>query len=170
MKCGSCGASTRFDGNRGLFICDYCRAEFVPPIGTDGVQVLEPTKLHCPACQGFLSNSLIEKFPLHYCQSCWGLLVSMDDFLPLTETLRSYRHRPAAYIAPRGPQSDGPARVCPKCSCTMNHHPYGGPGNVWIDTCERCSVNWLDKGELQKIVSAPDPALAPVYSDYGDTC
>jgi Zn-finger nucleic acid-binding protein len=25
-----------------------------------------------------------------------------------------------------------------------------------IDTCEHCSLNWLDYGELQRIVRAPD--------------
>jgi Zn-finger nucleic acid-binding protein len=32
----------------------------------------------------------------------------------------------------------------------------GGPGNVVIDTCERCRVNWLDSGELRRIAVAPD--------------
>ena len=36
------------------------------------------------------------------------------------------------------------------------HASYGGPGNVIIDTCEHCSLNWLDYGELQRIVRAPD--------------
>jgi Zn-finger nucleic acid-binding protein len=38
----------------------------------------------------------------------------------------------------------------------MDTHPYGGPGNVIIDDCERCEVNWLDYGELQRIVRAPE--------------
>jgi Zn-finger nucleic acid-binding protein len=38
----------------------------------------------------------------------------------------------------------------------MIDHPYGGPGNVVIDTCERCGVNWLDPGELRRIAMAPD--------------
>jgi Zn-finger nucleic acid-binding protein len=38
----------------------------------------------------------------------------------------------------------------------MDTHPYCGPGNVIIDTCESCSVNWLDYGELQRVIRAPD--------------
>jgi Zn-finger nucleic acid-binding protein len=38
----------------------------------------------------------------------------------------------------------------------MISHLYGGPGNVVIDSCERCLVNWLDAGELQRIAAAPD--------------
>jgi Zn-finger nucleic acid-binding protein len=45
---------------------------------------------------------------------------------------------------------------CPQCSRPMNTHLYGGPGNIIIDNCEPCSLNWLDDGELQRIVGAPD--------------
>ena len=34
---------------------------------------------------------------------------------------------------------------------------YGGPGNVILDNCDACGVNWLDDGELQRILGAPDP-------------
>jgi Zn-finger nucleic acid-binding protein len=52
----------------------------------------------------------------------------------------------------------------------MEHHPYGGGGNVFLDTCESCSVNWLDRGELQRIVAAPDPRVAwPAYAAEDDS-
>ena len=38
----------------------------------------------------------------------------------------------------------------------MDTHPYAGPCNVIIDTSENCELNWLDYGELQRIVRAPD--------------
>jgi Zn-finger nucleic acid-binding protein len=41
----------------------------------------------------------------------------------------------------------------------MDTHPYCGPANIIIDTCERCGVNWLDYGELDRIVRAPEPAV-----------
>jgi len=38
-----------------------------------------------------------------------------------------------------------------------------------IDTCEKCSVNWLDKGELQRMVAAPDYAYdAPMFPKYDE--
>jgi len=40
----------------------------------------------------------------------------------------------------------------------MLAHVYGGPGNIVIDTCERCQLNWLDPGELRRIALAPDGA------------
>jgi Zn-finger nucleic acid-binding protein len=36
----------------------------------------------------------------------------------------------------------------------MQNHFYGGPGNLVIDTCERCHLNWLDPGELRRIARA----------------
>jgi len=52
--------------------------------------------------------------------------------------------------------SDKPLTKCPNCGVQMVTHPYGGPGNVILDTCEHCSLNWVDYGELQRIVRAPD--------------
>ena len=42
----------------------------------------------------------------------------------------------------------------------MDAHPYAGPGAVIIDSCSECCVNWLDHGELQRIVRAPDHHFA----------
>jgi Zn-finger nucleic acid-binding protein len=38
----------------------------------------------------------------------------------------------------------------------MDKHAYGGGGNVDVDSCEQCEVLWLDRGELSRIVAAPD--------------
>ena len=37
----------------------------------------------------------------------------------------------------------------------MQTHPYYGPGNIVIDTCEHCNTIWLDYGELAAAVNAP---------------
>jgi Zn-finger nucleic acid-binding protein len=36
----------------------------------------------------------------------------------------------------------------------MLNHVYGGPGNLVIDTCESCRLNWLDPGELRRLARA----------------
>lgn len=38
----------------------------------------------------------------------------------------------------------------------MDTHYYGGPGNVILDSRSVCYWNWLDTGELWRIVRAPD--------------
>jgi Zn-finger nucleic acid-binding protein len=37
----------------------------------------------------------------------------------------------------------------------MDVHPYGGPGNIVIDNCPHCRLNWLDSGEFFRVVRAP---------------
>jgi Zn-finger nucleic acid-binding protein len=99
-----------------------------------------------------------------YCTKCRGLLVSMDQFLPLVEFLRALWRPTGSEIQPRDASDADRNFACPLCGKAMTGHPYGGPGNVNIDTCEPCSVIWLDRYELQRIVMAPDHY--PVYSRY----
>jgi Zn-finger nucleic acid-binding protein len=42
----------------------------------------------------------------------------------------------------------------------MDAHVYFGGGNVVIDSCEQCELNWLDHGELMRIARAPKMATA----------
>lgn len=88
------------------------------------------------------------------------MLVEMSGFVGLIQALRSYRDRPAEALPRRGTDGRGPL-ACPRCSQEMHSHFYCGPGNVQLDTCEACCVNWLDKAELQRIVSAPDSLYSP---------
>ena len=46
---------------------------------------------------------------------------------------------------------------CPACLEKMDSHPYYGPGNVVLNTCNACKLAWLDHGELAKIIRAPGP-------------
>ena len=80
----------------------------------------------------------------------------MEVFLGIIKDLRSRRE--TSVDAARQPDwHDLDRRInCPQCHQTMDTHPYGGGGNVIIDDCENCSLNWLDYGELDKIVRAPD--------------
>jgi Zn-finger nucleic acid-binding protein len=152
------------DRDRNLMVCQYCRSEAVPPIDEDGVQVVGETSKLCAGCGSKLSDGLVEAQPLLYCTQCHGMLISMEKFLPLVEHLRALRDRPAAFVPSPDRSSAGKELHCPLCGHLMDHHPYGGPGNVNIDSCEGCSVVWLDRGELRRIVVAPDPQ--PVYSNY----
>jgi hypothetical protein len=52
----------------------------------------------------------------------------------------------------------------------MDTHPYGGPGNVIIDNCERCELNWLDYGELAKVQDTTKTQCAPAdFEILGET-
>lgn len=93
------------------------------------------------------------------------MLIEMSGFVGLIQALRSYRDRPADALPRRGADGRGPL-ACPRCSQEMHSHFYGGPGNVQMDTCQQCLVNWLDKAELQRIVSAPDSTYSPPPLEY----
>jgi Zn-finger nucleic acid-binding protein len=166
MTCEHCGAPLRPDVNRGRFVCDYCGTELLPPAAADGVMILGDSKLGCPLCKSKLADAALESISLLYCRECHGMFVAMDDLEPLVSSLRAHRDRPATYIAPRGERDTARALPCPRCGAPMDNHPYGGGGNVNVDSCETCESIWLDSGELRKIVSAPD--YDPVYLDHGD--
>jgi Zn-finger nucleic acid-binding protein len=122
----------------------------------DGIQVGAETANTCPACQALLSDGTIQGKSVLYCAKCRGLLLSINQFLPLVEFLRALRRPTDSDIQPRDNSDADRGFECPKCGRTMTGHPYGGPGNVNIDNCEACSVIWLDHDELQRIVMAPD--------------
>src|SRR5690349_6965529 len=49
-------------------------------------------------------------------------------------------------------------KICPRCSVSLATHPYEG---VQIDACPRCAGEWLDSGELKRIVDARERQWEP---------
>jgi Zn-finger nucleic acid-binding protein len=139
------------------FVCDFCESIYIPEPNADGVRVLdESALLACPVCRASLVHAAIAGRRILYCGACRGMLIGMDLFVGLIQDLRSSRDTPAATLPPPD-RKDLQRRIhCPQCGKVMDTHPYGGPGNVIIDDCESCVVNWLDYGELQRIVRAPE--------------
>jgi Zn-finger nucleic acid-binding protein len=143
------------DREQGLMICPHCGSQAVPGLDEDGVLVVQPTAHHCPACQTLLADASIDGFQIIYCTGCHGVLIDMEKFVPLLELLREQRYWSRSSQSPRNRDA---ARIlkCPLCQHEMDLHPYGGGGNVDVDSCETCGVLWLDRGELSRIVAAPD--------------
>lgn len=161
MKCENCGASMRLNPDRGCWDCPYCASEWAPEANGEGVRVLEPSGLDCPACQAKLAKARILDYGLLYCQGCQGMLIRMGDLVPLTDDLRVSRGAPAYVGRPPDPRDLDRRIGCPQCHQTMDNHAYGGPGNIIMDTCEPCEVHWLDRGELRRIAFAPDHHYTP---------
>ena len=145
--------------NRGYFFCRYCGTFHFPETTADqGVRVLAPSKegLACPICKATLAAAMLdEAHPVHYCQTCRGVLLGRGVFADVIHHRRSYASEPPS--PPVLLQKNELTREihCPKCHATLNTHPYYGPGNVVIDSCGTCDVVWLDFGELKQIVDAP---------------
>jgi Zn-finger nucleic acid-binding protein len=136
-------------------ICDYCGSQCAPHADEEGVVVLDPTKHNCPACATFLSNASLESRDLLYCTACHGMLLDMEKLVPLLEVLREHRYWSRSSQTQRN-FGEGRLLHCPLCRHEMDEHLYGGGGNMDVDSCETCGVLWLDRGELSRMVAAPD--------------
>ena len=142
------------DRSTGVLVCGHCGSSEQ----LAGIAVLIETagasELMCPTCQTSLANGKLDGCPLLFCQRCEGLLVEMENFVAVINAARA-REQQSATIPPRRQTPGDRTVTCPGCSHPMLSHFYGGPGNLVIDTCERCHLNWLDAGELRRIARAP---------------
>jgi Zn-finger nucleic acid-binding protein len=162
----------RLDRKIHCFKCEFCATEYTPEPDVDGVQILnDSTAYRCPICQDTLAEGVLVGVGVLHCRACGGVLVQMNEFAGLIGVLRAAR---GAFVAPARPfeVASLDRRIeCPKCHTAMDTHPYGGPGNVTIDSCETCESNWLDRGELARIVGASDydrAAFAPIAKPEQD--
>lgn len=160
MNCPNCGAPMRLAEGDECLRCDYCKSLHFPEKNQDGVALLgEPSEFECPVCAARLQHALIDRYQVLYCTTCFGSLISMPVFVSLVDHLRAKQN--GAFETPHAPDPEQLRRKirCPKCKQQMDTHYYCGPGNIIIDDCSRCELNWLDNGELMRIVRAPDHSV-----------
>jgi Zn-finger nucleic acid-binding protein len=140
-------------GEGGPLVCEHCGSIAERAVFYD-VETAGESSRNCPLCATPLLDARIEGCPVLYCAACQGALVEMKDFVALTDAVRARAPR-AGNARPRTQQPGDRKVACPICAQPMLGHFYGGPGNIVLDTCEACQVNWLDPGELQRIARAP---------------
>ena len=157
MNCTNCGGPLRHEPGRDYLICDACRSIRHLEAEPEGLFLLGPvTSLNCPVCGIGMVNAVALGQSVHYCTNCRGSLIATDVFMYLVAHLRvNLKEKPHP---PRPIEPSELVRVvkCPLCSRAMDTHPYAGPGNIVIDNCPTCSVNWVDARELYRVASAPD--------------
>jgi len=119
--------------------CDFCKSVHVVEKNDDGVAVLDETPEQ--------------------------LLIPMEPFVGLVETMRCL-HPGSQIPSPADPAELRRKVDCPLCRHRMDAHFYYGGGSVVIDGCDACSVNWLDAGELMRVVHAPHHADAEEAERY----
>jgi Zn-finger nucleic acid-binding protein len=168
MNCPSCGAPMQLKADGVSFKCDYCQSVYVPEKADDGVRVLdEADGSICPICTLPLKNATLNQMRIIYCTKCHGMLIPMQVFEALIDAVRGSRDGGA--IQPAADSRDLSRKIaCPRCNHRMDTHFYAGPGNVVIDTCDDCLLNWLDYGELQRIAYAPDNHGTAIQYDNSD--
>jgi Zn-finger nucleic acid-binding protein len=160
MNCPSCGAPIHLDPDKDYCQCDYCKGYYFPAQNEEGVRVFgEAASLNCPICAVPLVHATIGGIRFLYCGQCRGMLISMEIFAALIDELREQLGVQPAIAKPPDPRDLDRPTFCPRCHARMDTHRYGGPGNVIIDSCSKCYLNWLDHGELMRIVHTPDHSL-----------
>jgi Zn-finger nucleic acid-binding protein len=157
MNCPNCGGTLRLEDGKDHFVCQYCTRLHFPEPNEDGVRVLGgPTEHSCPVCNAGLVHAAVAKRRVHYCESCRGILVPMETFVEIVVELRSRFAGQSERPLPLDRRDLERVVECPVCRRRMDTHAYGGPGNIVIDNCSRCKLNWLDYRELRRVTRSPD--------------
>jgi Zn-finger nucleic acid-binding protein len=102
----------------------------------------------CPVCQGQLLSAQIEEETVAQCASCGGFMAEMESLQAIVARRRSGHAEGEKCTRPFHAAELERALSCPCCEGRMDTHPYFGGGNVVVNTCERCSLIWLDAGKL----------------------
>ena len=150
----------KVDPERGLLVCAYCGAEQELPSIAEHLNLETETTSLCPTCRTPLSTSRLEGHQLLCCGHCFGMLIAMNRFATIIKAARAREGRRSRTALPRTQKPTDRVINCPTCLQPMLSHDYAGPGNIVIDTCERCQVNWLDAGELRRAAIAPDTSYS----------
>jgi len=103
-----------------------------------------------------LQDGTLDDHPLAHWARCRGMLLEMPVFVDLIEVMRSRHSGPASMPKPADPRDLNRKLTCPRRHRPMDAHFYAGPANIVIDDCSRCELNWLDNGEITRIVAAPN--------------
>jgi Zn-finger nucleic acid-binding protein len=156
MNCGNCGAPMVFVWDRDHFFCEYCKTyEFLAGAPADIKVVDEKSGVVCPLCNTEMQVASMMRARVLQCANCRGILIGQERFLGIVTALRTASTEPPFIPGPPNPEELRRKIFCPLCRNLMDTHPYGGPGNIVVDNCEKCQVLWLDFGELKKVIHAP---------------
>ena len=159
MNCQNCGAPMELFARRRHFFCRHCGSfHFLDAPEIDGLRLLARSghERACSICKGALARALFdEAHAVEYCERCRGVLMSRGSFADIVTRRRAWASSVPVEPLPMD-RIELERRVrCPSCQGPMETHPYFGPGNVVMDSCEPCGLVWLDFGELDQIVAAP---------------
>jgi Zn-finger nucleic acid-binding protein len=143
----------RLDKLAGTLTCPHCGSIDTQPSLVDQVDVVGNSDVNCPNCATPLAQARLGSYPLKVCQRCEGMLIEMTVFVSVIDAAR-LREALRGVVMPREQSPGHRTLSCPQCGRAMLNHMYGGAGNVVLDTCETCHVNWLDSGELRRIARA----------------
>ncbi|MEZ6059325.1 MAG: zf-TFIIB domain-containing protein [Planctomycetaceae bacterium] len=167
ISCRQCGGNVEAVPGRDYMQCRFCQSLAFPqenPLSVDRITPLsDDVSVACPCCDEPLKKGQIEDRNVAYCGRCYGMLLKNDAFGTVVRERRSRREGLEGETPrPIEPREFERQLRCPNCDRLMEAHPYFGPGNVVIDSCDQCHFLWLDHGELSRIErSAGGREVAP---------
>lgn len=128
-----------------------------PRLQPDGASLTDTvTDFHCPVCDDQqLQVATLDATQACCCPECFGLLVDSQSLGQLISYRRAHYDGPDDTPTLMDQQALAQQIYCPTCREFMQTHPYYGPGNLVINSCSTCQLNWLDAGELSGIIRAP---------------
>lgn len=142
--------------SRPCWQCSHCDSVVCPDPATGGLRPTGELGHDCPLCHRPLSRAVLDhRDVIETCDRCKGILMPLTVFAETLTARRRAAATPSVIPVPTDPLDLGRRVVCPNCKSTMLTDWYYGPGNIIIDTCERCGVVWLDAGEFDRAVDAP---------------
>lgn len=157
MNCPNCGAPMHLVRDRDYWVCDFCATFHFPQESPEGVRVLgEASHLPCPICHIELVSAAVEQVPVLTCTKCKGILAKPENFRKIVDLRRRASAKQEHVLHPLDRTELERVVSCPHCAQPMDVHPYYGPGNAVVDSCGNCALIWLDHGELNVIVTAPE--------------
>lgn len=158
MNCTNCGAPMVLMGARRYYFCEHCGSFHFPEPIDEGVRVTPgaPPGSECAICRKPMAQALLDDVhEAQYCQNCRGVLLPRRHFAEIIQRRRAWATSPPVPPEPLDRRELDRVVRCPVCSRQMQTHPYYGPGNVILESCDQCDLVWLDHGEIQQIIDAP---------------
>jgi Zn-finger nucleic acid-binding protein len=151
-KCDNCGGNLEPIEGKAYLLCEYCFTFHFPDESKDGAKSIgTQTELGCPVCKTSLVSADIDSVKVHHCENCKGNFMDRRSFSRIVEIKESTLEKQKHYKKKVNFVELQREIHCPKCLKPMETHPYYGPGNVIIDSCNICYGVWVDEGELTTI-------------------
>ena len=162
MNCVSCGGVLEKVYGQSHHWCRGCNLFEFPTALDEGLIPItsggESTSFRCPKCKVSLEvGSITESVQVCFCNNCRGFVTSSQSLGQVITQMRSEYQGLDDQPQPLDPQALEIYDACPACRELMDSHPYYGPGNLVLNTCNPCQLAWFDHGELAKIIRAPGP-------------
>lgn len=160
MNCGTCSSVMLPVYGQSHHHCYSCNTYSFPASINETVEAIAPTgkktDFQCPRCAIALEvGTLAGKAQVCFCENCRGYVIDNDTFGDVAQALRANYTGADDKPTPIDPNQLEVSQNCPACFGKMEAHPYYGPGSVVIDSCSHCKLNWMDHGELGRIIRAP---------------